>query len=93
MASKLLNQNCQYINRSSFRGLTDNELDNPNQIKERNEFDIIIAEKFGASNKPEDLSSEYRDVGNPYLLLYEDNNGGETSPVPYHEGLEDDIYD
>ena len=55
MTTKLLIKNGQYIHRSTFRGLTDDELADPNQIKERNEFDISITEKLGASAKPEDL--------------------------------------
>ena len=65
-----------------FRGFADDELADPNQIKERNKFDISITEKFGASAKLEKLSANEPDVKTPYLALYEENDGMETSPVP-----------
>ena len=93
MTAKLLIKNGQYIHRSTFRGLTDDELADPNQIKERKEFDISITEKLGASAKPEDLSAVEPDVETPHLPLYEDNDGGGTGPIPDREDLEDDHYD
>ena len=73
---------------STFRGLADDELADPNQIKERNEYDISITEKPGASAKPKDLSEDEPNVETPYLPPDEDNDGGGTCPVPDHEDLQ-----
>ena len=92
MTTKILIKNGQYIHRSIFRGLTDDELADPNQIKERSEFDISITEKLGASAKPEDLPAVEPNVETPHLPLYEDNGGRGTDPIPDREDLEDDHY-
>ena len=52
MTAKILKKNGQYVYRSTYRSSTDNELNDPLEIKERQQFDTAIQQKLGPSTKP-----------------------------------------
>ena len=47
MASKILKENGKVIIRSTYRPLTQDELNNPDELKERNAFPTAINAEFG----------------------------------------------
>ena len=42
MTAKILKKNAEYVHRSTYRSLTDDELNDPLEIAERQQFDIAI---------------------------------------------------
>ena len=93
MTAKLLTKNGQYVHRSTYRGLTEDEILDPLEIKLREQFDIAISEKLGEGAKPADFSEEKLDCETPHSVLYEDDCGGGTTQTPDRDALEDDHYD
>ena len=55
MTAKILKANGQVVYRSTYRGLTEKEVNNAAHIAQREEFDAGIAEKWGADCTPEDF--------------------------------------
>ena len=91
LTAKILLKNGEYIHRSTYRILTEDEILDPNEIKLREEFDNAIEAKLGEHAKPEELSEEGADT--PHLPLYEDDSGGVHTPTPDRDDLRDDQYD
>ena len=73
MTAKLLKENGQYIHRSTYRGLTEDEIKDPLEIKARELFDIAINDRLGAEATIADFSKEELDVETPINPLYEDD--------------------
>ena len=93
MTCKLLNIKGNYIHRSTVRALTDDELADTLEIKEREAFDQAIEIKLGPAAKPEDFGQEVLDCDTPQGTLYEDDSGGGTTPIPDRDDISDDHYD
>ena len=73
MTAKLLKENGQYIHRSTYRGLTEDEMNDPLEIKAMERFDIAVNEKLGECATLEDFGKEELDVETPTNPLYEDD--------------------
>jgi hypothetical protein len=67
MARKILKKNGSMMYRTSVRSLTPDEIQSPTEKKEREEFDISIEKKFGASMDKNDLKDDpnYSDFVTP----------------------------
>jgi hypothetical protein len=58
MARKILKNNVSVMYRTSVRPLTPDEIKSPTEKKEREEFDIAIENKFGASMDKNDFKDD-----------------------------------
>ncbi len=93
MTAKILKQNGQYVHRSTFRGLTEDEIQDPDEAKARELYDKEIEKRLGPSAKPEDfedMAEEDIELGNPDL--YEDDDQAQAF-APDRDDLPDDVYD
>jgi hypothetical protein len=54
--TKTLKQNSHRVHRTTFRGLTEDELKDPDEVKARKLFDEEIEKHLGPSAKQEDFS-------------------------------------
>jgi hypothetical protein len=75
MTCKILKQNGSIMYRSSVRPLTQDEIQSPAEQKERQEFDIIIEEKFGPAMNKDDFQNDpdYADFVTPTYYCYKDD--------------------
>jgi hypothetical protein len=87
MMRKILKQNGSVMCRSSVRPLTQDEIQSPTERQEREQFDIIIEDKFGTAMNKDDFQNDpdYADFVTPTYDCYEDDEVS-TSKMP-------DIYD
>ena len=78
MTAKILKSNGQYVHRTTFRAVTEEETRDSNEIKSRELFAEAIKEKLGPSAKPEDFESDEdaEQLTNPDL--YEDKEQKQT---------------
>jgi hypothetical protein len=91
MTAKILKQNGERIHRSTYRALTDDEINDPVEQQERAEFDASIKEKLGPEAKPDDFSVDVDvETVTPHLDRYED---GETKPHIIPDRDEEDNFD
>jgi hypothetical protein len=58
MTRKILNKNGKVMYRSSVRSLTLDEIQSSTELKERQEFDNAIEEKFGPAMKKSDFEED-----------------------------------
>jgi hypothetical protein len=67
MTRKILKNNGSMMYRSSVRPLIQDEIQSPTEKKEREEFDISVAEKFGPSMNKSDFKDypDYADFFTP----------------------------
>jgi hypothetical protein len=74
-ARKILKKNGSVMSRTSVRPLTPAEIQSPTENKEREEFDIAIEKKFGASMDKSDFKDDpdYADFVTPTYDCYEDD--------------------
>ena len=79
MCSKILKDNGQIIYISTFRGLTQDEIDSPIEQKQREEFDKKIADKLGKSISDSDLLDLDPDAVTPVFERYMDDQQPATS--------------
>ena len=79
MTAKILKKNGDYVHRSTYRSLTDDELDDPLEINKRQQFDTTIYQKLSPGAKPNDTSVVVVDAKIPHYLAYEDNLDGGLS--------------
>jgi hypothetical protein len=79
MTRKILKQNGSGMHRSSVRTLTQDEIQSPTEIQEREKFDIAIGEKFGPAMNKDVFQNDpdYAYVVTPTYDCYEDD---EVSP-------------
>jgi hypothetical protein len=73
MMRKILKQNGSVMYRSSVRPLTQDEIQSPAEIKERDKFDISIKKKFGPAMNKDDFQNDpdYADFFTPTYDCYE----------------------
>jgi hypothetical protein len=98
MARKILEKNGSVIYRTSVRSLTSYEIQSPTEKKEREEFDIAIEKKFGASMDKNDFKDDpdYADFLTPTYDCYEDDEVS-SSKIPDIDDIKEendvDTYD
>ena len=80
MTAKILKANGQVRHCSTYRGLTQDEVDSPVHKKARDEFDASVAEKLGDQMTNGDLVENGMET--PSFERYADDVDGETGPVP-----------
>jgi hypothetical protein len=85
---KILKKNGSIMYRSSVRPLTQDEIQSPTEIKEREDFDIAVEKKFGPAMNKDDFQDDpdYADFVTPTYDCYEDD---EVSPskMPYIDDI------
>jgi hypothetical protein len=91
MVCKILKKNGCVIYRKSARPLTPDEIQSPTEKKEREEFDIAIEKKVGASMDKSDFKydPDYVDFVIPTYDCYEDDEVP-PSKMPYIDDVKDD---
>jgi hypothetical protein len=72
MTAKMLKQNSQRVHQTTFQGLTEDELKDPDEAKARKTFDEAIEEHLGPSAKPEDFSDDI-ELANPACMRMNNN--------------------
>ena len=72
MCAKILKSNGQYAHRSTYRGLTPDEVRRPEEIAARKTFDEEVEEKLGPNAIAADFDMEDPDIETPTYDLYED---------------------
>ena len=72
-------KNSQYIHRSTYRVLTEDEILDPKEIKLREESNTAIEAKLGEHVKPDELSEEVATT--LHLPFYEDDSGELVTPT------------
>jgi hypothetical protein len=98
MAHKILKKNGIVMYRTSVRSLTPDEIQSPTEKKEREEFDIAIEKKFGASMDKSDFKDDpdYADFLTPNYDCYEDEEVS-SSKMPDTDDIKEendvDTYD
>jgi hypothetical protein len=65
MTAKTLKQNGQHVHWTTLRGLTEEEMRDPEEIKARSLFDEEIEKRLGPSAKPEDFEADDIEMANP----------------------------
>ena len=89
--ASILLKNGEYIHRSTYHGLTEDEILDPKEINLWEEFNNELDAKIGEHDKPEELSED--GAVTPHLSLYENGSGEVVTPTPDRDDLEDDKYD
>eukprot|EP00978_Attheya_sp_CCMP212_P041222 scaffold233447_cov64-Attheya_sp.AAC.2 len=81
LRAKLLKANGEYAFRTTYCGLTTDEMNNPDQIKEMETFDEVIVEKLGELADIKDFTEEL-DIETPIYEPYDDDEGVGMEPFP-----------
>ena len=81
MTSKILKRNGEILFLSSYRKLTDDEMQDPDLKKDRDAFDEEIRKRLGRPLTQEDLKEIDVDAPTPEYELYEDDFEGTTEKV------------
>jgi hypothetical protein len=98
MARKILKNNGSVMYRTSVRSLTPDEIQSPTEQKEREEFDIAIEKKFGASMDKNYFKDDpdYTEFVTPTYDCYEDDEVS-SYKMPYIDDIKEendvDTYD
>jgi hypothetical protein len=98
MMRKILKQNGNVTYRSSVRPLTQDEIQSPAEMKEREEFDIAVEKKFGPAMNKDDFQDDpdYADFVTPTYDCYEDDEVSPSKMLDIDDIKEDhdvDTYD
>ena len=94
MTAKILKKNAEYVHRSTYRSLTDDELNDPLEIAEtRQQFNIAIKQKLGPGAKPDDISSVTLDTETPHYPPYTDEVGGGLPSALDRDDIDTDHFD
>ena len=72
LCAKILKENGRCVYRSSYRHLTEDEVNSPEEIKKRESYDQMIYSKLGSSASTHDFEEDYL---TPEYELYEDDVG------------------
>ena len=73
LCAKLLKCNGQRVYRSSYRHLTEDEVNSPEEVKERDDYDRQFKIKLGPATKLSDFDDEGQ---TPIFQLYGDDDDG-----------------
>ena len=91
MTAKMLKANGQILHRTTYRALTDHELNDKEAAKEREEFDESIRKKLGAEMDSIDFPAD--DFETPTYEPYQDENGDGQTRAPDVEDVTPEAYD
>ena len=72
LCAKILKENGRCVYRSPYRHLTEDEVNSPETVKERESYDQMIYSKLGSSASTQDFGEDYP---TPEFELYEDVEG------------------
>ena len=72
LCGKILNENGRWMYRSSYRHLTEDEVNSPEERKKRESCDQMIYSRLGSSASTQDFEEDY---SAPEYELYEDDDG------------------
>jgi hypothetical protein len=88
MARKILKNNVSVMYRTLVRPLNPDEIQSPTEKKEREDIDIAIKKKFGASMDKSDFKDDpdYADFVTPTYDFYEDDEVP-SSKMPYIDDI------
>ena len=87
MCPKIIKSNGQIINLSSYRGITEDEIQDPTQKTLRDEFDSELIKKLGQPISEQPLHSIYPASVTPEHDLYSDKDDGPQDHVPNVDDL------
>jgi len=82
MTAKILRQNGHVIHRSTWRRLTQAEIDDPGERVLRDTYDAEISKRLGSSVTVESLTELDADAVTPEYQLYQDDVEPESKPAP-----------
>ena len=91
MTAKIMKPNGYYAHRSSYRGLTQDEINDPKEKTLRDAFDMELESNLGPSAKRADFDIAL-DVEDEPSDLYEDDEQ-EAHQVPDRDDIPDNFYD
>ena len=87
LCAKILKENGRCVYRSSYRHLTEDEMNSPEERKKRESYDQMIYSRLGSSASTQDFEEDYSP---PEYELYEDDDGDgishakdEMKPITY----------
>jgi hypothetical protein len=92
LCAKLLKENGQYAFRTTYRGLTEDEANDPVQNKGMEAFDEKILSKLGELAVTKDFSEDV-DVETPIYEPYKDDGDGGMDPLPDRDDADPEIFD
>ena len=81
MTAKILKANGEVVHRSTYRSLTDEEIADENEKKERDQFDQLVQERYGTAMEAADFDG-FEDAEPAPPDLYEDDDGEKHEHVP-----------
>ena len=76
LCAKYLKENGRCVYRSSYRHLTEDEMNSPKDRKKREPYDQMIYSRLGSSASTQDFEEDY---STPEYELYEDDDGDRIS--------------
>ncbi len=82
MTAKILTNKGEVLYRSTYRRMTEEEVINPERVKEMGDFDQSIRTKLGDPVEHEELMSIDKDASTPEYELYDDDVEGTHEHVP-----------
>jgi len=92
MTAKILKSNGQSVHRSTLRALTQDEIDDADEIKERESFDKSVQQIMGDSMTTEDYMDN-PEVVTPDYEPYEDDDGNVALNAPDADDIDVETYD
>eukprot|EP00978_Attheya_sp_CCMP212_P021831 scaffold64169_cov51-Attheya_sp.AAC.1 len=92
LCAKLLKANGEYAFWTTYRGLTMDEMNNPDRMKEMEKFDEVIVEKLGELADTKDFTEEL-DIETPIYEPYDDDEGGDMELFPDRDDDDPEIFD
>jgi hypothetical protein len=95
MTLKILKNNGRVMYRTSVRPLAPDEIQSPTENKEREEFDIAIEKKYGASMNKSDFKDdpEYVDFVTPNYDCYRDDEVSPSKLPDIDDAMDEDDID
>ena len=76
LCEKILKDNGMCVYMSSYRDLTEDEVNSPEERKKRESYDQVIYSRLGSSESTQDFEEDY---STPEYELYEDDDGDRIS--------------
>jgi len=92
LCAKLLKANGEYAFRTTYRGLTTDEMNDPDRMKEMEKFDEVVIEKLGELADSKDFTEEL-DIETPIYEPYGDDEGSGMAPFPDRDDHDPEIFD
>ena len=90
MNAKIIKANGRYVHRSTLQGLTQDEIDNPEEKKSLEEFDSKITKNLGPHAKPSDFAQSDINVEESNDLYKDEEQDG--TGAPYQDDLDEKYF-